>query len=294
MTACGGRRTVGGEVSVTGVGIHTGGPATLTLRPADGGGVVFARTDLPGRPEVGAEVANVLPVGNKTALGRGGVSVLTVEHLLSALYAFGVDDVRCELDGPEVPAMDGSALPFVRLLREVGVSDPEGPREALVVLRVLEVRSGDRWARLAPAPRLAIDSTIAFDHPAVGIQRRRFEFSRESYADEIAPARTFGMAADLPRLREAGDALGTSLDNTLLVDGGGVANPGGMRFGDEFVRHKILDTLGDLALLGREVVGEVTNFMPGHALNILLCRELLARPDAWEVAALPAGPGAHP
>lgn len=279
------QRTIAKRVSVTGVGIHSGRRATIALCPAPAGhGVRFERTDLRGRPVVRASTDAVGATDNNTTIGKGEEAVHTVEHLLAALYGLGIDNLHVEIDGPEVPIMDGSSTSFVFLLREAGVSLLGVPKSILVVLDPVRVEDGDRWALIEPSDRLVIDSTIVFDHALIKTQRRVFEHSCENFVGEISRARTFGLLGDVNSLKRRGLVQGASLDNAVVLDDFKVVNPDGFRFRDECVRHKILDTLGDVSLLGHEVVGRITTYKSGHRLNNLLCRRLLATPEAYEVA----------
>jgi UDP-3-O-[3-hydroxymyristoyl] N-acetylglucosamine deacetylase len=277
------------SVRCEGVGLHTGVPVTLTLHPAPADrGIVF----LVGAERVPVPVApqSLLNGHYATTIGAGGIQVQTVEHLLAAVRGLGIDNLVIELDGPELPAMDGSAAPFVALLYAAG-------REAQVAvrrppLRVLEsIRVGDehRWIQLAPAPEFRISYTLDHQHPAVGVQVASFAPSERVFVEELAPARTYGFLKDLELLRQQGLALGGSLANAVVVGHERVLN-GALRFRDEFVRHKILDVIGDLALVGRGVLGHVIARNAGHALNHQLVRELVRRAAAWEPAAAAPAP----
>jgi UDP-3-O-[3-hydroxymyristoyl] N-acetylglucosamine deacetylase len=274
-------------VRCEGVGLHTGVPVVLALHPAPADrGIVFLAG--PDRVPVPVAPESLLNGHYATTIGAGGIQVQTVEHLLAAVRGLGIDNLVIELDGPELPAMDGSAAPFVSLLYAAG-------REAQVALRrpplrVLEpIRVGDehRWIQLVPAPEFRISYTLDHQHPAVGVQAASFAPSERVFVDELAPARTYGFLKDLELLRQQGLALGGSLANAVVVGHERVLN-GALRFRDEFVRHKILDVIGDLALVGRGVLGHVVARNAGHALNHQLVRELVRRAEAWEPEAVAA------
>jgi len=278
------QRTIAKQVSITGIGIHSGKKVTMTLHPAEADfGIQFRRTDIKGAEILKATAETVGTTENNTSLGQGLNSVHTVEHLLSVLYGLGLNNVFVEIDGPEVPIMDGSGASFVFVMKETGIQTLNKSKKFLVVLKPDDVKVGDKWARIEPAERLIIDSTIVFTHPLIKKQRKQFEFSCENYIREIGRARTFGLLRDVDMLKRRGLVKGGSLDNAIVLDDFKVMNPEGLRFVDEFVRHKILDTVGDISLLGHEIAGKVTTFKSGHNLHNLLCRQLLATPDAYEI-----------
>jgi UDP-3-O-[3-hydroxymyristoyl] N-acetylglucosamine deacetylase len=278
------QRTLAERISVTGIGLHSGCPVTLTLAPAPADhGVVFVRVDLPQRPEIPAKPEFVVDTSLATSLGKDGVRVGTVEHLLAALTGMGVDNVRVELDGPEVPIMDGSSAPFCYLVRTAGLVNQRKLKRFMVIQRPIEVRDGDKHAKLLPSPRFSISATIDFQHPLIHDQSYRMDFSDRTFDREISRARTFGFLRDVERLKALGLARGGSLDNAIVVDDFNILNPDGLRFPDEFVRHKILDAVGDLALLGMPVVGQLVAFKSGHALNQKLVAATLADPTAYSV-----------
>ena len=273
------RRTLRTSVSCTGIGLHSGRPARATLHPAPPGhGVRFVRTDL--GIEVPATLEHLVGVEYATTLRRDGASVGTVEHLLSALYAIGVDDVRVEVDGPEVPILDGSSAPFVLLIHEAGLRTTSEPRRAITLLRPVEVQLGGKWARLLPAPSLSVSYTIAFDHPLLRHQAIDLDVTLESFVEQIAPARTFGFLSEVEALQRQGLARGGSLDNAIVIGDAAILN-GDLRFEDEFVRHKVLDAIGDLALLGHPLVARLEAYKAGHAVHVALARALMARPECW-------------
>jgi len=282
------RRTLKRGVGCTGIGLHTGRAVRLDLKPAPAEhGIRFRRTDV--GVEIPAHIDHLGRLDHATTLSRDGVSIDTVEHLLSALYSLGVDDVLVEVDGPEVPVMDGSAAPFVILIHEAGLRPHNVSRRYLKMLRPVEVVRGAKWARLGPSDQFRVTYTIGFDHPLLRHQTASVRISADTYAETIAPARTFGFLREVEMLRKAGLALGGSLENAIVVGETGVLNQK-LRFEDEFVRHKILDAIGDLALLGHPVVGHLEASKAGHALHAALARAVLDTPDAWALVTLPQLP----
>lgn len=246
-------------------------------------GIQFVRVDLPGKPSVPARADCVVSTSLATTLGKNDARVGTVEHLLSALAGLGIDNARIELDGPEVPIMDGSAVPFVELVKAAGIRLQDQAKSFLVIKRKVSVREGDKRATLAPARRLKVDCTIDFKHPLISDQAYSLEFDESTYAKEIARARTFGFAKDVAQLQANGLARGGSLNNAIVIDEFSVLNPEGLRFPDEFVRHKLLDALGDMALMGQPVLGHLTVHKSGHALNHKLVMKVLSDPANFEV-----------
>ena len=280
------QHTLAAPTIFAGVGLHTGQRIRAAIVPAPAGaGVVFVRTDLGGRA-IPAKAGHVVDTRLNTVLGDGsGATVSTVEHLMAALAALEVDNAIVELDGPEVPIMDGSARDFVQLIEHVGRRRQEAPRQYLEVLSRVELNDGDRRVSLSPAPRLELAFEIDFASPAIGRQSLELVIDEAAFRSEIADARTFGFMHEVEALRAAGFALGGSLENAVVVDSGSVLNPEGLRRPDEFVRHKALDALGDLYLLGHPLIGRFEGVRAGHALNNALAREFLARPDAWRLRA---------
>lgn len=278
------QRTIAEKISCTGIGLHSGLPVHLTLHPARiDTGIVFLRTDGSRTVEIPARADHVSSTQLATTIGRTGVPVGTVEHLLAAIFGLGIDNIRIELDGPEVPVMDGSAAPFVFLLRAAGIFEQRASRRVLRVRRPVEVRDGDRYARIEPGRGFRISYAIDFQHPAIGRQSLpSFELREGSFERELARARTFGFLHEVQALWRAGLGRGGSLDNTIVLDGERVLNPEGLRMPDEFVRHKTLDLLGDLALLGRPIEGHVRVVRGGHALHQKLLQALIHAPDAVE------------
>ena len=278
------QRTIAKKVEVTGIGIHSGKKVTLSLHPAEADfGIQFRRVDLPGAAPLKATAETVGATENNTTIGAGENAVHTVEHLLSVFYGLGINNVYCEIDGPEVPIMDGSGASFVFLLKETGISTLNKSKKFLVVLEPVKVEVDDKWAMIEPSSKLIIDSTIVFAHPAIKTEKKVFEFSCENYINEVARARTFGFLRDVDMLKRKGLIKGGSLDNAIILDDYKVMNEDGLRFVDEFIRHKILDTVGDISLLGHEIAGKITTYKSGHNLHNLLCRKLLSTPSAYEI-----------
>ena len=283
------QRTIEKEISVTGIGIHSGRKVTLKLLPAkEDTGIVFNRVDLSGEPEIKANALNVGATENNTSIGSGKNVVYTIEHLLSVLYGLGIDNIICELDGPEVPIMDGSGASFLFVLQEAGISFQAKPKKVMVIKEKVEVRKGDKFASIEPSSTFEIISEIDFAHPIIGKQHNTFNFTCESYIKEICRARTFGLLRDVDQLKKKGLVKGGSLDNAIVLDDFKVLNPEGLRFEDEFNRHKILDTVGDLSLLGCAIAGKLKTVKSGHHLNNLLCREILNNPSSYEVISVNA------
>jgi UDP-3-O-[3-hydroxymyristoyl] N-acetylglucosamine deacetylase len=281
------QRSLKSLVRAKGVGLHTGQKINLTLRPAQPDtGVVFRRVDLASPVDIPARADLVGETRLSSCLVHQGVRVHTVEHLMSALAGMGVDNAYVDLDGPEVPIMDGSAAPFVLLIQQAGLEEQPAPKRFLRVKRTIEVLDGDKWARLEPYEGLRLQFSIVFNHPVIDRTRQSVsvDFAETSYLKEIARARTFGFMHDVERLREDGLALGGGLDNALVLDEFRLLNADGLRFADEFIRHTVLDAIGDLYLLGRPLLGAFSAHKSGHALNNRLLRALVADPAAWEIA----------
>ncbi len=284
------QRTLQRAVLVEGVGLHSGAKVSLRLLPAPvNHGLVFARIDLAGRPTVRVCSEFVTDTSLATTLGEGKAKVATVEHLLAALSGLGIDNLRIEIDGPEVPIMDGSAAPFALRISEVGIRHQGEPKRFLVIKKTVTVTDGDKFATFSPARRFRIDCTIDFKHPLISDQQFTLEFSDRSFIREVARARTFGFLRDVDKLRALGLARGGSLENAVVVDDFSILNPEGLRFPDEFVRHKLLDALGDVALLGNPVIGALTVYKTGHALNQKLVAKVLSDPANFEVVPARSG-----
>jgi UDP-3-O-[3-hydroxymyristoyl] N-acetylglucosamine deacetylase len=281
------QRTLRTLVRAKGVGLHTGQQVNIALRPAQPDtGIVFRRVDLASPVDIPARADLVGETRLSSCLVRQGAKVYTVEHLMSALAGLGVDNAYVDLDGEEVPIMDGSAAPFALLIQQAGLEEQAAPKRFLRVKRKVEVQEGDKWARLEPYEGLRLSFSIVFNHPAIDKtnQSVSIDFAQTSYLKEIARARTFGFMHDVERLREDGLVLGGGLENALVLDEYRVLNAEGLRFADEFIRHKVLDAVGDLYLLGRPLLGAFSAHKSGHALNNRLLRALVADTAAWEMA----------
>ena len=280
------QRTIARPVESVGIGLHKGKPVRLRLEPLDeNGGILFYRKDagvtIPLSPD------SVVDTQMATVIGRGEVFVSTIEHFLSAVYAYGIDNLRVVLDDGEMPIMDGSAASFCMLLDEAGIREQAAGKEIIRIKKEVRVEADGKFAALLPSDTAAFDFTIRFDHPVIAEQSRRFVFSKRAFVEEIARARTFGFLKEVQYLRSKNLALGGSLENAVVLDDTKVLNPEGLRFEDEFVRHKILDAIGDMKLLGRPILGEYRAFAGSHDLNHRLTKALLADADAFEVVTLP-------
>jgi len=279
------QRTLRNTIRATGVGLHGGEKVFLTLRPAPADtGIVFRRTDLDPVVEIPASAELVSETTLCTGLSCEGAKVQTIEHLMSAFAGLGIDNARVELTAPEIPIMDGSAGPFVFLLQSAGIAEQEAPKRFMRIRRTVEVRDGDKIARFEPYDGFRVGFTVKFNHPAIpdSLSRAEVEFSTEAYIREVSRARTFGFMHDLEYMRERNLGLGGSMDNAIVLDDFRVLNEDGLRYADEFVRHKILDAIGDLYLAGHPVIGAYEGYKSGHALNNKLVRALLEQTDAWE------------
>jgi UDP-3-O-[3-hydroxymyristoyl] N-acetylglucosamine deacetylase len=279
------QRTLKNSIRATGVGLHTGEKIYLTLRPAAvNTGIVFRRIDLDTPVEIKADPHNVGDTGMATTLVKADVRISTVEHLLSAIAGMGIDNVYVDLSAPEVPIMDGSAGPFVFLVQSAGVIEQNAPKRFIRIKRSVKVEDGDKWARFDPFNGFKVGFTIDFDHPAFRdrSQHAELDFSTTSFVKEVSRARTFGFMRDIEMLRSRKLALGGSLDNAVVVDDYRVLNEDGLRYEDEFVKHKILDAIGDLYLLGHSLIGAFMGYKSGHDLNNRLLRALVAYREAWE------------
>jgi len=284
------QRTLKSLTKAVGVGLHSGQRVELTLRPAaPDTGIVFRRIDLPEPVEIPVNAKTVSDTRLASTISNGGAKVHTVEHLMSACAGLGLDNLYVDITAEEVPILDGSAASFVYLLQSAGIVQQQAPKRFVRVLRPVEVREGEgaqlKWARLDPFHGYKLSFEIEFDHPAVNSsgQRVEFDFSSGQYAREIARARTFGFTRDVEMMRSHGLALGGGLDNAIVMDDVKVLNADGLRYQDEFVKHKILDAIGDLYILGRPLLAAYSAFRSGHALNNQLLRALLDQPDAYEV-----------
>lgn len=280
------QRTLKNTIRATGVGLHTGDKVYLTLRPSEPNtGIRFRRVDLEEPVTIKATPSNVGETVLSTTLVAGDVKISTIEHLLSAFAGLGIDNALIDVSAPEVPIMDGSAGPFVFLLQSAGVEEQDSPKQYLRIKRSIRVEDGDKWASFEPFDGFKVTFTIDFEHPAFeeSVKTASMDFSSTTFVKEVSRARTFGFMKDIDMLRQNNLALGGSLDNAIVVDDVKILNEDGLRYADEFVKHKILDAIGDLYLLGHSLIGEFTGYKSGHGLNNKLLRTLLSDKDAWEM-----------
>ncbi len=277
------QRTVRDSVSCTGIGLHTGEKVTITIKPAlPDTGIRFLRKDLPGRQIIKAHFDSVINTNLCTTIGNDGNRVSTIEHLMAAFFGFGIDNALIEIDGPEIPIMDGSAAPFIFLLKSAGITVQKKSKEFIVIKRPFIIKEGNRVISVKPSKELKVSFTVDFNHPLINEQKFKFSFSGKDFIDEISKARTFGFLKDIEMLREAGLAKGGSLDNAIVIDDFRVLNEDGLRYPDEFVRHKILDFLGDLAVIGSPVIGHFHVQRSGHSLNQAMLKKLAANSKYWK------------
>lgn len=279
------QRTLKNSIRATGVGLHTGEKVYLTLRPAaPNTGIVFRRVDLDEPVEIKAHPENVGDTQLSTCLVQDGVRVSTVEHLLSAMAGLGIDNAYVDLSAPEVPIMDGSAGPFVFLIRSAGIQEQEAPKTFIRIRRPIRIEEDGKWVAFEPFDGFKVSFTLEFDHPVFksGTQAAEVDFSSTSFVKEVSRARTFGFMKDIEFLQQNNLALGGSLDNAIVVDDFRILNEDGLRYHDEFVKHKVLDAIGDLYLLGHSLIGAFSGYKSGHSLNNKLLRRLLKEADAWE------------
>ncbi len=280
------QRTLKNAIRATGVGLHTGEKVYLTLRPAPlNTGIVFRRTDLAEPVDIKADPLNVTDTRMSTTLEKNGAKISTVEHLMAAFAGLGIDNAYVDVTAPEVPIMDGSAGPFVFLLQSAGIDEQAGAKQFIRINRPLRIDDGDKWVSLEPWDGFKVSFSIDFDHPSLrkSTQTACVDFSTTSFVKEVSRARTFGFMRDLEMLRAAGLARGGGLDNAIVMDNYRVLNDDGLRYEDEFVKHKVLDAIGDLYLLGHPLIGAYSAHKSGHALNNRVLRTLLADREAWEI-----------
>lgn len=280
------QRTLKNVIRATGVGLHTGKKVLLTLRPAAADtGIIFRRIDLDGYPEIPAHPNNVGDTSMSTTLVHNEIRVSTVEHLLSAMAGLGIDNAYVDISAAEVPIMDGSAGPFVFLLQSAGIEEQNAAKRFIRIKQPVEVVDGEKWVRFEPFDGFKVTFNIDFDHPAFRerAQTATVDFSTTSFVKEVSRARTFGFMRDLEQLQARNLALGGSMENAIVVDDYRILNEDGLRYDDEFVKHKVLDAIGDLYLLGHSLIGAFSGHKSGHALNNRLLRELLKNEEAWEV-----------
>ncbi len=276
--------TIARPTAISGIGLHTGQRINMRLRPAEANvGIVFHRKMDDHTVTIEAKAANVVDTRLATVLGKGDVQISTVEHLLSALSAYGVDNLHIDIDGPEVPIMDGSAAPFASIIEEAGQHCHPQSRKFLSIRKPVSVIDGEKRVSIIPSRFFRITFDIAFQHPCIALQQRSVKVTAAGFRRDLAPARTFGFLRDVEMLKAAGLARGGSLDNAIVVDDERILNPEGLRFQDEFVRHKILDAIGDFSLLGYPILGHIRAFKAGHDVNHQLVQKILDTPENWQL-----------
>ncbi len=278
------QRTLKGIVECAGIGLHSGRKVTLKIKPAPvDTGIIFVRTDLPGSSPVKATVENVVDTSYATTIGKEDVTISTIEHLMASFAGLGIDNAFVEVDAAEIPIMDGSAAPFLFLLKSGGIRIQNTSKRFLVVRKTMEVKTAYGYARLSPAKEFKLACEIDFSHPMLKKQSFDMSFSDTVFEKELSRARTFGFLKDVESMREKGLIKGGSLDSAIVIDDFRVVNPEGLRYDDEFVRHKVLDAIGDLSLLGMPIIGAIEMYKPGHSLNCELARTVLDTPKAWKM-----------
>lgn len=279
------QRTIAKKIELIGIGLHKGVPVKMILEPLPSdSGIIFYRSDK--GVSIPLTIENVIDTTMATVIGKNGVKISTIEHLLSSIHAYGIDNIRIILDNEEVPIMDGSSMGFCILLEEAGIQELDKPKKAIEIKEIVEVRENDKFVRLEPNNVVTFDFMIKFPHQAIREQRYVFQFSTQNYKDEIAKARTFGFLQEVNQLRAMGLGLGGSFDNCIVLDESGVLNKGGLRYKDEFVRHKILDAIGDMSLLGMPIIGGYISFAGSHKLNHFLTKKLLSSAHAYNIVEL--------
>lgn len=277
------QRTVARPVSCTGVGVHSGISVTLTIKPAPANhGIKFVRTDLPDSPAISAIFNNVVDTSLATVIGKEGAIVSTIEHLMASFFGLSIDNALVELTGYEMPIMDGSAGQFTAMILDAGVQDLPNPRSFIVITQELAIEEFGKVVKATPHPFFKLSCTIDFDHPLIRRQTFVFDMCQKTFAEEISMARTFGFYKDVEQLRMYGLAKGATLDTGIAIDKDSILNEDGLRFNDEFVRHKLLDCLGDFSLMGMPILGHIETFKSGHAFNHAFLKELFNRKDCWE------------
>ena len=278
------QHTLQNSVKISGIGLHSGRQITMTLRPAAAGtGVVFHRREGERTVSIEAVSANVVDTRMATVIGKGNLSVSTIEHLMAALAACGIDNLHIDIDGPEVPIMDGSAAPFIQLLQDAGTRQLSASRKYLAIRKPITVIDGEKRISLIPSRFFRVSFDIAFDHPCIGLQQRSVKVSESLFSKDLAPARTFGFLHEVEYLKANGLARGGSLENAVVIGEDRILNPEGLRFADEFVRHKILDAIGDFSLVGYPILGHLKAFKAGHDINHQAVEKILASPDCWQL-----------
>lgn len=283
MTAYYQQNTIGSSVSLSGTGVHSGKITHLTINPApENHGIKFRRVDLPGTQDIQAIFKMVVDTSLATVLGTNGAIVSTIEHLMASFAGLGIDNALIEIDDYEIPILDGSAWEFTRCIERVGIQSQDAPRHFIIVKRPIEVIENDKSVVIHPGANFKITCEIDFDHPLIGKQQIVFDTEKNNFAKEVSKARTFGFVKDLELLKRFSLGKGGSLENAIVVDKDKILNAEGLRYPDEFVRHKLLDSLGDFSLLGMPIQGHIVSYKSGHALNHLFIQKLLENKDAWE------------
>ncbi|MDD9301499.1 MAG: UDP-3-O-acyl-N-acetylglucosamine deacetylase [Desulfobacter sp.] len=283
MTNFHNQRTIARNVALSGTGVHSGKKTNLTIRPAqENHGIKFRRVDLPGTQDIPALFKLVVDTSLATVLGTNGAIVSTIEHLMASFAGLGIDNALVEVDDYEMPIMDGSAKEFTRALSAAGVVEQNLPKHFIIVKAPIQVTEGDKFVRVLPEPCFKISCSIDFDHPLIGKQRLTYDRSKNNFEKEISHARTFGFIKDLELLKKFSLGKGGSLDNAIVIDNDKILNKGGLNYEDEFVRHKLLDSLGDFSLLGMPIQGHIITHKSGHTLNHLFIKKFLDKKEAWE------------
>ncbi len=276
------QKTIDKTTTISGIGLHSGARIDMKLRPAtENTGIIFHRLDSERVIDIKACAENVVDTRLATVIGRDGVSVSTIEHFMAALAALGIDNLHIDINGPEVPVLDGSAAPFIREIQQAGVRTLHSSRKFIAIRKPLEIIEGEKRINIIPSRFFRISFDIAFDHPAISVQHYSMKFTTENFCKEVASARTFGFLHEVEYLKANGLARGGSLENAVVIDDNGVMNPEGLRFQNEFVRHKVLDSFGDFSLLGSPLLGHIRAFKAGHDLNAKMVRKIKENPDHW-------------
>ncbi|WP_029910902.1 UDP-3-O-acyl-N-acetylglucosamine deacetylase [Pelobacter seleniigenes] len=276
------QKTIDKTTTISGIGLHSGARIDMKLRPAtENTGIIFHRLDSERVIDIKACAENVVDTRLATVIGRDGVSVSTIEHFMAALAALGIDNLHIDINGPEVPVLDGSAAPFIREIQQAGVRTLHSSRKFIAIRKPLEIIEGEKRISIIPSRFFRISFDIAFDHPAISVQHYSMKFTTENFCKEVASARTFGFLHEVEYLKANGLARGGSLENAVVIDDNGVMNPEGLRFQNEFVRHKVLDSFGDFSLLGAPLLGHIRAFKAGHDLNAKMVRKIKENPDHW-------------
>ncbi len=276
------QRSIKKSATISGIGLHSGERINLRMRPATANtGIIFHRTDGEQTVDIKACSDNVVDTRMATVIGHQGMTVSTIEHFMAALAAFGIDNLHVDIDGAEVPVLDGSAAPFIREIQQAGIKHLSQSRKFIAIRKPLEIIEGEKRISIIPSRFLRVSFDIAFDHPAISVQHHSMKFTTESFCKDIAAARTFGFLHEVEHLKANGLARGGSLENAVVIDTDGVMNPEGLRFKNEFVRHKILDSFGDFSLLGSPLLGHIRAFKAGHDLNAKMVRMIEENPSHW-------------